>query len=155
MGNTGFKRIFSYKDISETKYSSFFETNSMDLNRNDIEINQFKNKVCLCVNVSSLNSESINQIQNLINLQNKYKLNNFTILAFPSNSFGNEPGNFNELKEFYYNKMKINFPIFSKMEVNGMHTHSIFKFMKRNSDLFDYNSLSCKPIKKDFCKVKF
>jgi len=54
----------------------------------------------------------------------------FTILAFPSNQFGaQEPKSEAEIKEFV-KKFDVQFPIFSKINVNGPKTHPVYKFLK-------------------------
>ncbi len=41
----------------------------------------------------------------------------------------------------------------AKCEVNGKYTSDIYKYLKRNSILFDTNLSNAKPIRQDFCKV--
>jgi len=61
--------------------------------------------------------------------QNKQK--GFTILAFPCNQFGGqEPKSEAEIKEFV-KKFNVDFPLFSKINVNGPKTHSVFEFLKK------------------------
>ena len=38
-----------------------------------------------------------------------------------------------EIKEFVQEKFKVDFPMFSKIEVNGENTHPIYKYLKENS----------------------
>jgi glutathione peroxidase-family protein len=39
------------------------------------------------------------------------------------------------------------------MEMNGLHTHPIFKFLKRNTpELYDESLANGRPLKEDFCK---
>ena len=55
------------------------------------------------------------------------------VLAFPCNSFGNqEPGDQASIKEFVRVHHGIEFPLFSKVEVNGPEAHPVFKFLKEN-----------------------
>jgi len=60
----------------------------------------------------------------------KYAERGLSILAFPSNQFGRqEPGTESQIKEFAkgYNA---NFPMFSKIDVNGADAHPLWKWLK-------------------------
>ena len=55
----------------------------------------------------------------------------FTILAFPCNQFGaQEPGTDAEILEFATSKYAVEFPMFSKIEVNGDGTCALYQFLK-------------------------
>jgi len=63
-------------------------------------------------------------------LQAKYGERGFTVLGFPCNQFGKqEPGTNTEIKEFV-KKYGVTFPLFDKIEVNGVGAHPIFKFLR-------------------------
>ena len=54
-----------------------------------------------------------------------------TILGFPCNQFGNqEPGTDADILEFAKSKYNSNFPIFSKIEVNGEKTCKLYQWLK-------------------------
>ena len=59
----------------------------------------------------------------------KYKENGFIVLAFPSNSFGGEPGDNKVIFSYYKDNYDIDFPIFSPVKVNGVGIHPLFKFL--------------------------
>jgi len=66
----------------------------------------------------------------MVALHNKYKDKGFTVLAFPCNQFlKQEDKTEAEIKEFV-KQFKVEFPVFSKIDVNGEHTHPVFKFLK-------------------------
>lgn len=53
------------------------------------------------------------------------------VLAFPCNQFGaQEPGTDAEILEFATSKYDVNFPMFSKIEVNGDGACDLYKFLK-------------------------
>lgn len=53
----------------------------------------------------------------LVQLQTEFQLKEFTILAFPSNQFGQqEPGTNENIVAFTSSTYKVNFPMFSKSE---------------------------------------
>ena len=57
----------------------------------------------------------------------------FTVLAFPCNQFGaQEPGTDAEILEFATSKYDANFPMFSKIEVNGDGAAEIYKWLKES-----------------------
>jgi glutathione peroxidase len=54
-----------------------------------------------------------------------------TVLGFPCNQFGaQEPGSDEEILEFVTSKYDIDFPMFSKIEVNGDNTCELYKILK-------------------------
>jgi len=53
------------------------------------------------------------------------------VLAFPCNQFGaQEPGSDEEILEFASSRYDVNFPMFSKIEVNGEGACPLFKLLK-------------------------
>lgn len=51
-----------------------------------------------------------------------------TVLGFPCNQFGaQEPGSDQEILEFAQSKYNLNFPLFSKIEVNGAGACELYK----------------------------
>ncbi|KAI0981780.1 hypothetical protein GJ496_005094 [Pomphorhynchus laevis] len=70
---------------------------------------------------------------NQFNLHDNYSREGLRILAFPCNQFGGqEPWLESEIKEFV-KTMKVEFDMFSKIEVNGSNAHPLFKYLKSNS----------------------
>lgn len=53
------------------------------------------------------------------------------VLGFPCNQFGNqEPGTDAEILEFATSQFDVNFPMFSKIEVNGADTAPLYQLLK-------------------------
>jgi glutathione peroxidase len=64
-------------------------------------------------------------------LQEQYSDKGFTVLAFPCNQFGaQEPGSNEEILAFATSKYDVNFPMFSKIEVNGSGACDLYKMLK-------------------------
>lgn len=64
-------------------------------------------------------------------LQEEFKDLPFTVLAFPCNQFGaQEPGSDAEVLEFAKSKYDANFPIFSKIDVNGSGACELYQMLK-------------------------
>jgi glutathione peroxidase len=70
----------------------------------------------------------------LVELYKKYNSQGLQILAFPSGQFMNQEfSKEEEIKEFVTEKFKVEFPMFSKIEVNGPNMHPIYKYLKSNT----------------------
>jgi glutathione peroxidase len=90
----------------------------------------YRGKVLLIVNTAS-RCGNTPQYAGLQELYGKYKDRGFEILAFPCNQFGHqEPGSDEDIKEFCETNYSVEFPLFSKIEVNGDGTHPLYKFLK-------------------------
>ncbi len=93
-------------------------------------LDAYKGKVLLIVNVAS-KCGFTPQYTGLEKLYEKYKNKGFVILGFPCNQFhSQEPGNEAQIKTFCSTNYGVTFPLFSKIEVNGDHTHPLYKFLK-------------------------
>jgi hypothetical protein len=55
MGNSGFRKIFLPPSYVETKYDSIYEIDVLTLDKEVKSLNEFKNKMCLIVNIASDN----------------------------------------------------------------------------------------------------
>ena len=71
-------------------------------------------------------NEQLAEIEQCFQLFKKYK---FVILAFPSDQFNQEPLDDDELIVHNEKQMKVTFPLFKKVLVNGRHAHPIFQFL--------------------------
>jgi glutathione peroxidase len=82
-------------------------------------------------------------------LYQQYKDRGLVVLGFPCNQFGaQEPGTEEEIAQFCELNYGVNFPIFAKIDVNGPHTHPLFKFLKSEKSGF----LGTEAIKWNFTK---
>ena len=94
------------------------------------KLRAYKGKVLLIVNTAS-QCGFTPQYKELQELYAKYKDRGFELLAFPCDQFGHqEPGSDEEIKEFCEMNYGIEFPLFSKIEVNGEGAHPLYKFLK-------------------------
>ena len=125
--------MFSFFSNANGNYDKvFFDFSINDINDKKLNLSFFNNKTILLVNVAS-NCGFTNQYTELQNLYDKYKDNNFTIIAIPSNQFGGqEPGSNNEIKNFCETNFNITFPIMSKYDVKGDAAHPIYLWAKEN-----------------------
>jgi glutathione peroxidase len=94
---------------------------------------QCKDKVLLIVNTAS-KCGFTPQYDGLQALQDEYSSQGFSVLGFPCDQFGKqEPGSDPEIVEFCTTRFSVNFPLFSKIEVNGDNAAPLYKFMKNSA----------------------
>ena len=93
------------------------------------ELNAYKGKVLLIVNVASACGFTP-QYKGLEALQKKFAGEGFSVLGFPSNEFGaQEPGSEAEIANFCERNFGVTFPMFAKIEVNGAGAHPLYKYL--------------------------
>jgi len=116
--------------VTGTRHSVYdFKTKFLD--GKDVSLSDFKNKVAIVVNVASNCGYTDVHYRELEILYQKYKDRGFTVLAFPSNEFGNqEPGTPAEIEKFARETKHANFPLFEKVHVNGKEALPLFAFLK-------------------------
>lgn len=110
--------------------SSFYDFKATDIYGQTISMSDYKDKCILVVNTAS-KCGFTPQYKGLENLYTKYKDQGLVVLAFPCNQFGRqEPGTEENIITDCLNVFNINFPVFSKVKVNGPETHPIFGYLK-------------------------
>ena len=102
-------------------------------NGQEQDLADFKGKVLLIVNTAS-KCGFTPQYDGLQKLQDQYADKGFSVLAFPCDQFGKqEPGSDEEIMSFCTTKFNVNFPVFSKIEVNGDNAAPIYQVMKSSA----------------------
>ena len=94
-----------------------------------INFNDYKNKKIFIVNTAS-GSNQVNQLTQLQQLYLQHK-DSMVVLAFPSNSFGNEPKSNPEIKDFMQQTYGITFPIAKKSKVKGDSVNIVYEWLRR------------------------
>ncbi|MFM2477870.1 glutathione peroxidase [Celerinatantimonas sp. MCCC 1A17872] len=90
----------------------------------------FDEKVLLIVNTAS-ECGFTGQYQGLVKLHESYLQQGFSVLGFPCDQFGHqEPGSNVQIQQFCQTTYQVDFPMFSKTEVNGPDTHPLFVWLK-------------------------
>lgn len=115
--------------ISTMHASSVFDITVKDIKGADTQLDAYRGKVLLIVNVASKCGYT-RQYTGLEALHAKYKDQGLVVLGFPCNQFGGqEPGTEAEIAEFCSLKFDVRFPLFSKVEVNGPGRHPLYTFL--------------------------
>ncbi len=124
--------MFFFKNQVSADYEKvFFDFKIDSISGEEINLNEYRNKVILLVNTASYCGFT-KQYDNLQNLWDKYKLDGLIVLGIPSNSFNQEKKENKEVKEFCEVNFNINFPMSAITEVKGDNAHEIFKWAKQN-----------------------
>ena len=127
MGNSGLMKLFFPGDNVETKHSSIFDIDVVDLDKRIVPLSVYKNNVCLIVNVASQSKDSQKQLSDLDTLRREFQDKEFKLLLFPSNQFFNEPGNYEALKKIYLNQILNSAPVFGKVVIHFLNGKSQMK----------------------------
>jgi glutathione peroxidase len=105
-----------------------FEANLLD--GTPQKLDAYRGKLLLIVNVAS-KCGFTPQYEGLEALYRAHKDEGFVVLGFPCNQFGHqEPGDAREIGNFCSTKYDVTFPLFGKIEVNGVEAHPLYKFLK-------------------------
>jgi glutathione peroxidase-family protein len=111
-----------------------------------INFNNYQNKKILLVNVATSGSGAA-QLAELQQLYLQHK-DSMVIIAFPSNSFGNEHRNDSAIKSFMHDSIGISFPVAAKSCVRGDSANVIYQWLGSKLQ----NELMNARVKKDYQK---
>jgi glutathione peroxidase len=88
-------------------------------------------KLFIFVNVACKCGLTGDQYLGLVELYNQYSSKGLQVLGFPSGQFMNQEfSKESEIKDFVSEKFKVEFPMFSKIEVNGSEMHEVYRYLK-------------------------
>ena len=114
----------------ETTNGSLYELSAPLLDGREVRLAEFMGRVLLIVNTAS-KCGFTPQYQGLEKLYGTYKQHGLEVLGFPCNQFGTqEPGTAEEIGSFCDRNYGVSFLMFAKIDVNGSHTHPIYRFLK-------------------------
>lgn len=116
---------------------------------NDVSLSKYKDKVLLIVN-SATECGFTPQYTELVKMYNNYKNKGFVILDFPCNQFGNQaPGTTKEIKESCRLKFLVEYPIFKKIDVNGINESPLYTYLKKQKGFKGFDKHELTEIIKD------
>jgi len=99
-----------------------------DIDGNSFDMSQLKGKKVMVVNTAS-EGNLTSQYAELQELYEKYKTQNFVVIAFPSNDFNSEPKTDEEIKMFCSTNYDISFPLMAKVSVKGANIAPIYRWL--------------------------
>ena len=127
---------------------SIYDFEVRDIDGNTQSLKKFEGKTLLIVNVAS-KCGFTSQYTELEQIYKEYKDSGLEILAFPCNQFGaQEPGDAQEIKSFCALTYNVEFPLFSKIDVNGDNAAPVYDYLKESLP----GILGSKAIKWNFTK---
>ena len=96
-------------------------------------LGDFAGRTLLIVNVAS-QCGFTPQYAGLEALHRRFRERDFSVLGFPCDQFGHqEPGDESAIERFCKDNYDVTFPMFAKVEVNGLSAHPLFRALKREA----------------------
>ena len=127
--------------------STIYNIEINDLQKNPIQLLDFKGRHLLFVNVAS-KCGFTSQYKELEELQQQYK-NKLVIIGVPCNQFGNqEPGSAEEIQEFCEINYGVSFLITEKIHVKGINQHPLYTWLTDKN----YNNKNSSTVRWNFQK---
>ena len=112
--------------------ANLYDFSMNDIDGNERQLADFKGNVVLVVNVAS-KCGMTPQYEGLQRLYNQFQPQGLEILAFPCNQFmEQEPGTNAEIRDFCTTNFSVNFPLFSKIEVNGENRCDLYAWLSES-----------------------
>ncbi|GHA70539.1 glutathione peroxidase [Cognatilysobacter bugurensis] len=109
---------------------SVYRFSAVDIDGTTRDLDAFRGQVLLIVNVASQCGYTP-QYSGLEQLWRRYRDRGFAVLGFPCDQFGRqEPGDEAQIREFCSVKYDVTFPMFSKVDVNGVDAHPLWSWLK-------------------------
>lgn len=113
--------------MSET---SVYDFTVRDIKGNEKSLADYRGKVLLIVNTAS-KCGFTPQLEGLQALHSELGDRGLEVLGFPCNQFLNQdPDDEDAISQFCSLNYGVDFPMFSKIEVNGSGTHPLYQFLK-------------------------
>ena len=98
-----------------------------------VPLKQFEGKVLLIVNTASACGFTP-QFAGLQELHRQYGPRGLVVLGFPCNQFGSQdPGSNDEIAQFCHRNYGVDFPMMSKVEVNGPKADPLYRWLTREA----------------------
>ena len=119
--------------VQPMEKQTIYQFKVKDLEGNEFDFASLKGKKILVVNTAS-KCGLTPQYKQLEAIYNQYKDQNFIIVGFPANNFGQqEPGSNKEIAEFCERNYGVTFPMMEKISVKGSDMDAIYQFLTQKS----------------------
>lgn len=113
--------------------TSVYDFSARDIKGQEKSLEDYRGKVLLIVNTAS-KCGFTPQLEGLQNLYSDLSERGLEVLGFPCNQFLNQdPGNDDDISQFCSLNYGVDFPMFSKIEVNGSGAHPLFQYLKKEA----------------------
>lgn len=110
--------------------TSFYDFSATDMGGHTQALSGYAGKVVLVVNTASACGFTP-QLEGMQSLHQRYADQGLVILGFPCNQFGQQDKGSNaEIASFCQRNYGVDFPMMSKIDVNGAHAHPLFAWLK-------------------------
>lgn len=126
--------------------TSIYSISEQDISGEAISFSDFAGKKILIVNTAT-NCPFVGQYGGLEQLYQQYK-DSLVVIAFPSNSFGNESASNSSIKSFVQSTYNTHFVLGSKVNVSGTEKANIYEWLTKKS----LNGMLEGEVKGDFQK---
>ncbi|KAK4127394.1 glutathione peroxidase [Parathielavia appendiculata] len=113
--------------------TTFYDFKALDKRGKEVPLSDYKGKVVLVVNTASKCgfTPQYAGLEKLWKTIHEKHPDDFIILGFPCNQFGNqEPGSNDDIQQFCQINYGVTFPIMAKVDVNGDNADPVFKWLK-------------------------
>ncbi|MFI2742347.1 glutathione peroxidase [Zhouia sp. PK063] len=128
-----FVATYSFAQSSANADQTIYQFKVTDIKGNTFNFSDLKGKKVLVVNTAS-KCGFTPQYEALQQLYDDYKYQNFVIVGFPANNFGQqEPGSNQQIAEFCKENYGVTFPMMSKISVKGDDMAPIYHFLTEKS----------------------
>lgn len=112
---------------------SIYDFTVNDISGREAGMAGYRGKVLLIVNTAS-KCGFTPQFEGLQALHADLSDKGLAVLGFPCNQFMNQdPGSDDDISQFCSLNYGVDFPMFSKIEVNGSGTHPLYQFLKKEA----------------------
>ncbi len=120
--------IATMSAFTANSIDDFFNISIMSIDKEEINMNSFKGKKILIVNVASACGYT-RQYKDLQKLHETYG-DKLVVLGVPCNQFGGqESGSLKEIKEFCSTEFQVTFPMTEKIKVKGEGQHPLYQWL--------------------------
>ena len=119
--------LLLYLFLSAGSPAPVYDYNIPSASGDTIRFADYRGKKILLVNIAT-GSNRIGQLQELQQLQQQYT-SELVVIAFPSNSFGNEPLGDSDIIALCHNQYNTSFPVAAKADVAGSGKQALYQWL--------------------------
>ena len=129
-----FLPILFFCTLCPAQHKVLYDFKATTIDGKDFDFSALKGKKVLIVNIAT-HCSLAPQLKKLQELYEEYGGDDFEIIAFPCNDFGNqEPGDNQEIQSVCTNKYAITFPVMEKISIKGEDCHPLYKWLTNSEE---------------------